>query len=340
VHVREGDLVMPGQVLAVLDTAALHARRLQAMAQVHSASARLREMRAGPRPQELAQALSAAETARVKLEDAQRDLDRTRILFEGGVVSREAHDKAVMAVAVLEQQYRQARAQSSLVEEGPRREQIDAQVGQLALVEAMIAEIDAAIADAVVRAPFAGVVTVRHRDPGEVVAPGAAAVSLLDRSERWVRIYIPEPRMAAVHLGSRAVITTDTYRDRTYAGEVSLIASEAEFTPRSVQTAEERVKLVYSARVRISDDAGYDLKPGMPADVSIALDEAEGPMTDDVMVRVDKLTRSFGSLTAVDALSLDVQRGELFGLVGPDGAGKTTTLRMLAGVLRPTSGDA
>jgi HlyD family secretion protein len=82
-----------------------------------------------------------------------------------------------------------------------------------------------------------------------------------------VRIYIAENRMGAVSIGAPATITTDTYGDRSYAGAVSFIASEAEFTPRNVQTTEERVKLVYAVKVRITGDSALALKPGMPADV-------------------------------------------------------------------------
>jgi HlyD family secretion protein len=91
----------------------------------------------------------------------------------------------------------------------------------------------------------------------------------MDLDDRWVRIYIPEDRLAAVHLGQRATITADTYRGRGYRGEVSFVASQAEFTPRNVQTQEERVKLVYAVKVRITQDSTHDLKPGLPADVAL-----------------------------------------------------------------------
>ncbi len=122
-----------------------------------------------------------------------------------------------------------------------------------------------------VRAPFAGLVTVRHREPGEIVGAGAPVVTVLNPDDRWVRIYVPENRIGAVRVGQAARITSDTYRDRTYGGTVAAIASEAEFTPKTVQTREERVKLVYAVKVRITGDPGYELKPGMPADVRLAL---------------------------------------------------------------------
>jgi HlyD family secretion protein len=91
----------------------------------------------------------------------------------------------------------------------------------------------------------------------------------MDLDDRWVRIYVPENRIGAVSLGQRATISCDTYPDREYQGVVFFIASEAEFTPRNVQTPEERVKLVYAVKVRVTGDAGYDLKPGTPADVVV-----------------------------------------------------------------------
>ena len=93
---------------------------------------------------------------------------------------------------------------------------------------------------------------------------------MIDPGDRWVRVYIPENRLGAVRLGSKATIKSDTFH-RTYAGIVSFIASEAEFTPKNVQTNEERVRLVYAVKVRIAGDAAMELKPGMPVDVEVAM---------------------------------------------------------------------
>jgi len=123
----------------------------------------------------------------------------------------------------------------------------------------------------VVRAPVDGVVTVRHFEPGEIVPAGSPVLTVLNRDDRWVRIFVPEQRIGALHLGSPAAITTDTYDDKTYPGAVTFIASAAEFTPKTVQTTEDRVRLVYAVKVQITGDETYDLKPGMPADVELDL---------------------------------------------------------------------
>jgi HlyD family secretion protein len=113
-------------------------------------------------------------------------------------------------------------------------------------------------------------VTVRHREPGETVSSGVPVLTVMDPEDRWVRIYVREDRIGEVSLGQSATITSDTYPDRSYSGEVVFIASEAEFTPRNVQTTEERVKLVYAVKVRITGDPSHHLKPGIPADVVLS----------------------------------------------------------------------
>jgi len=112
-------------------------------------------------------------------------------------------------------------------------------------------------------------VTVRHREPGETTPPGAPVLTLMNPDDRWVRIYVPEDRIGLVTLGQRATITSDSYPDRTHEGRVTFIASEAEFTPKNVQTPEERVKLVYAVKVQVVGDTAFELKPGMPADVRL-----------------------------------------------------------------------
>jgi HlyD family secretion protein len=267
--VDEGDRVKANQELARLDHAELKARRGQAAGQLGAAQALLTELERGNRTEDVQQGRDALAAANQRLADAQRDLDRTRRLFDGGAVSRESLDKAQLAFELAQSQHDQAAQALQLLEAGPRPERIEAQRATVEQARATVAQIDALLANALIRSPFGGVVTVKNREVGETVQPGAPVLTVTNLDDRWVRIYIPETRIGAVHLGERARITADTYKGRVYGGEVSFIASEAEFTPKNVQTTDERVKLVYAVKVRITQDSTYDLKPGIPADVSL-----------------------------------------------------------------------
>ncbi len=276
IAVREGDAVTEGEVLARLDAADLVARRAAAGAQVDAARAVLAEMEAGGRPEDVAQGRAAMRAAERRLEDARRDLERARRLHEGGAISREALDKAETGYAVADAALDQAREKLAAVTAGPRSERIAAQRASVEAAEAAGREVDARLAQATVTAPFTGRVTLRHREPGETVQPGQPVLTVMDPGDRWVQIYVPEDRIGTVSIGQRAVITSDSYPDREHHGEVAYIAGEAEFTPRNVQTREERVKLVYAVRVRVLDDPDMVLKPGVPADVLLVAGAAGG----------------------------------------------------------------
>jgi len=274
ISVEEGDAVPAGRELARLDTRELDAALVGAQAQLEAAVARLVELERGARPQEVVTAEAAVRAAATRAEEARMERERATTLFDGGAISRQALDRAASAYEVAAAGLEQAEEQLALVEEGPRTETVRAQMAVVAQARANVARAEATLANAVVTAPFDGIVTIVHREPGESVTPGAPAITLLAPDDRWVRIYVPENQMGRVQLGLRAAIVSDTYPDRVYDGEVIFVGSEAEFTPRNVQTAEERTKLVYPVRVRVSDDPGFELKPGIPVDVTLLEPEA------------------------------------------------------------------
>lgn len=189
----------------------------------------------------LAQARAQVQAAQVRLGQAGRDLKRSRALLGGGAIGQEAYDKALVAQQVATSDDQQARAQ--------------------------VAALEAVLSNMQVRASFDGIVTVRHHEPGEIVSAGAPILTVMNPNDRWVRIYIAENRLGELQLGEKVKIATDTYPKKRYGGEVIYISSQAEFTPKNVQTTEERVKLVYAVKVRITDDPNFELKPGLPADV-------------------------------------------------------------------------
>ena len=267
--VHEGDRITAGQRIAVLDLRELVARRDAAIAMAAAQRARLAELERGFRPEEVAQAEVSLQSAEHRLSDADRDLTRTRNLFEGGAVSRQALDNQQSVYNVARAERDRLQQQVKLLQSGSRPEQIAAQRALLAQSDAALAQTEATLSQAVVIAPFGGAVTRRQREPGEVISAGLPVISLANLDDRWVRIYVREDQVGRVKLGGKAEIKVDAFPDRTYAGDVVFIAQEAEFTPRNVQTKEERVKLVYRVKVRVVGDSAQDLKPGLPADVRL-----------------------------------------------------------------------
>lgn len=270
IQVREGDVVARGQVLARLDASELEARFRAARAQVSAARAVLAELEAGARSEDVAQGRSAVRAAARRLEDATREVARARRLYEGGAISRESLDRAETVEELAAAAMDQAREQLGVLESGTRPERVAAQRAAVESAEAVARQAEVALENATILAPSDGRVTIRHREPGETVQPGLPVLTVLNPSDRWVRIHVPENQIGALSIGQAAEVTSDTFRGRTYAGRVVFIASEAEFTPRNVQTREERVKLVYAVRVQIENDPAFELKPGMPADVRLA----------------------------------------------------------------------
>ena len=186
--VREGDSVEAGAEVAFLDREELEARRRSAEAQKRAAEALLNEMVSGSRVEEIGEGRAALRQAEERRDDALRDQERAQRLFDGGSISREMLDKAQTAFRVAEAGVDQAQQRLQMLEEGVRPERLAAQRAVVAQAEAAVSQVDAALRNSVVVVPFSGIVTVRHREPGETVSPGLPVVTLQDPEDRWVRI--------------------------------------------------------------------------------------------------------------------------------------------------------
>jgi HlyD family secretion protein len=151
-----------------------------------------------------------------------------------------------------------------------REEDLVARRADIARARAQVAIIDTQLQDTVVTSPIDGVVLVKSAEIGEVLAAGTTVVSIGDIDHPWLRAYINERDLGRVKLGQPAKLTTDSFPGKTYTGRVSFIASEAEFTPKQIQTREERVKLVYRIKIDV-DNQAHELKTNMPVDAEIEI---------------------------------------------------------------------
>ncbi len=268
--VDEGMQVARGQVVARLEDRELADALKLAQADEAAAAASLAELEAGNRSEEVAQ--GAALLARAEAESARvaADYQRSKALFAREVIPRQQFDAAKAAYEEAAASVRERREALKLLRKGARRERVQA---ARAAHEGALARLSTAkerLGYATLAAPVSGVVLSKAIEPGEQVAAGTPVVTLGDLGDCWLKGYIPETELARVKLGQRARVTADGLPGKAFEGRVSFISSQAEFTPKSVQTEKERVKLVYRLKVSLANP-GMDLKPGMPADAVIDL---------------------------------------------------------------------
>lgn len=331
--VEEGDQVKKGALIARLDQEELLQRREGAAASLESARSRLtqsgtaieyqrqqaeaqlsrskaelsqaesvlKELLSGSRRQEVELARAALASVQAEQQRAQADWERAKILYKDKDISTARYDEAKARFESVQAQVQQATEQLDLVQEGPRKEDIDAARAQVERAKANVhlaasarvelkrlqeeqlarkadtrqasAQLyvqETLLKNAEVTAPMDGVVLVKSAEPGEVLAAGTTVVTLGNLAKPWLRAYINEEDLGRVTLGTTVKVTTDSFPGKTYTGRVAFIASDAEFTPKQIQTQEERVKLVYRVKIDLQNPAG-ELKSNMPADAEIPL---------------------------------------------------------------------
>ena len=242
------------------------------------------------------------------IEKRQADMERARKLHQSQFISAQEWDAARTAYDAALAGHRKAKEQYALVVEGPRKEEIDtarAQMNQtqaslrlaktrkiqvealrreLQTAQAQVKEAASALTGVQTQieycrlyAPVSGVVLVKNSEIGEYLVPGGAVITLGDLDKPWLKAFITETDLGRVKLGQKVSVTTDSFPGKAYEGSITFISSEAEFTPKNVQTTKERVKLVYRIKVSLPNPK-QELKPGMPADAQIQIEEeGKGP---------------------------------------------------------------
>jgi len=291
---REGDAVIDGQVLAQMDDARTQAQVLQARAGQQALQASLEAVRtdlavlrkAVPLKIETAEADVAHARAALAAGEArahQTRIDATRYaeLVKKGGVDRYQSDQADLAWRVARAEFATARAALTRAETqleeallGPERirakeSEVAAAAAQLAQAQAQLAEVQSVLDDLSVRAPASGIVTTRIVDAGEVVTAGAPFFDIVDLDRLYLKVYVPERQIGKLRLDLPARVYTDAFPEQPFAARVRYIASRAEFTPKEVQTTDERVKLVFAAKLYLDENPEHRLSPGLPADAVI-----------------------------------------------------------------------
>jgi HlyD family secretion protein len=262
----EGATVEAGQVVAEIDPRDYELALQRARAEAESSAQALAVLEAGTRAQEVRVAEATVARAESELRFARAELARVAKLVPAKLASQQQLDQVRLQQQLAEAALRQGNETLALLREGPRAEDIARARAELAVRRAVVETAERQLGYVQLRSPAAGVLSVRLAEVGEVVAAGTPVLRLAELEKPWVRAYLSSTDLARVRHGQAAEVRVDAFPETVFHGRLSFVAPQAEFTPKTVETRELRVDLVYRIKVEV-DDSGGRFKVGMPADV-------------------------------------------------------------------------
>ena len=267
VRVREGERVKAGDLLVRFDLGETALTVDRDQSSVSSAEARVRDLEAGTRSNEIAAAEAEVRDRRAAIELAQKELERQQFLLSRKVGTERDLDRAKTDLDRAQAVLSASESQLKLLREGSRQWQIEQARDEVKRARAQLAQSKTVVSEAELRAPADGIVIHRFIEPGQLVAGGQTGITLAFTNRLYVRAFIPEPRLGLVKQGQTAEVVVDAFKDRTFKAKVAEIASDAEFTPKAVETRAERINLVYATKVDLDEGWNAPLVPGQPAEV-------------------------------------------------------------------------
>jgi membrane fusion protein YbhG len=251
VLIDEGSHVTAGQVIVTLETETLDRQIAQQQAAIEAARAAYAKALAGPRPDEVQKAAAIAS-------NDEKDRRRMEALFHDGIVARQVYDDAAT----------KARASSEdlqLLQKGTRKEDIEAARAQVEQQQRQLGVLQKQRSETDVKSSVTGIVQSFGLRPGDLVAPNQTVAEIIEESQLWVRVYVPETMLGLLHVNQAVKVTVDTYPNQSFNGTISTIASQGEYTPRNVQTRAQRAEQVFAVKVLVAPDP--KLHAGMAATV-------------------------------------------------------------------------
>jgi HlyD family secretion protein len=267
--VSEGQSVKKGDLLGEIDHASLDLQLGQARSGVDLARAELNLITGGARGEDVSQAQEALTEAQQALRTAQSDSERTSRLFAAGAATPKERDDAEARLTSANAQAAAAGQALKKLQNLSRPGDVQAASARVSQAEYAVRLLEKSVADCTVTSPIAGTVTEKLAEAGELAAPGTGLYVVSDLSTVKLTIYVPEADLGSLRIGQNARIRIDAFPGRDFAGTVTWISPTAEFTPRDIQTRDERVKLVFAVRIEIENPDGV-FKAGMPADAVVA----------------------------------------------------------------------
>lgn len=270
INFKEGDRVKKGDLLVEISHDLLDIQLRQSEAGVELANAQLNLLRSGARREDIKQSEDLVKQAKINMDLARQDKERAEELYRQDATTKKLYDDAMGRYDLTLTQYNSAKENLTKVKTIIRPEEIEQAQANLKKAVSMVDLLKQNIEDCKVYAPSDGFVSKKFVEEGENAVMGGSLLRLSNLETVNLVIYIPETELAKVKLGQDAEIKIDAFKDKEYKGKIIFISPEAEFTPKNIQTPDERTKLVFAVKIEIPNPQ-YELKPGLPADAILRI---------------------------------------------------------------------